>query len=172
MTAVIDNLKANGVEAKDIKTSGYQLNPDYQYDQDSQRSFITGYTMTQTVNVKIRKIADVAKILGGVTPLGVNQIGGVNFTVEDPDKYLAEARKDAFEKAKKKAMEIANASGISLGEVSGVSESSGGYPMPYMYDKASLGMGGAMERMQVAAPTIEAGTQELKIQVSLTYEIR
>ncbi len=167
MKAVIDNVKAQGIADKDIKTTGYSLTPDYQYDQQTQRSFITGYTMTQTVEVKIRDLNKVATILAGLTPLGVNQIGGVDFRVDDEDKALAAAREDAINKAKAKAEEMAKASGASLGHLLSVSESSPG-PIPYYDSVKSMGMGAG----PAAAPAIQPGTQEVTVNVSLTYELK
>ncbi len=169
MSAVIDNIKSQGVADKDIKTTGYDLSPDYQYDRNTQRSFITGYTLTQTVHVKIRDLAKVADILAGVTPLGVNQIGGIIFKVDNEDAALAAARADAIGKAKAKAQEMARASGASLGRLLSVSEFGG--VQPFYYDKSALGMGG-MGAAPVAAPSIQPGTQDVTVNVSLTYELR
>jgi hypothetical protein len=172
VTAVITFVKSQGIDAKDIQTTGYSLAPDYQYDENTRRSYITGYTLTQTVTVKIRDLAKVAKVIGGVTPLGVNQIGNVSFTVEDEEKYLATARADAFMKAQRKASDMAAQSGVRLGEVTNVYEYQNG-PISYYADTASskvLGMGGGTAPS--AAPTIEPGTQEVKLSVSITYAIR
>ncbi len=166
ISAVIDFLKSSGLDSKDIKTTGYNLSPDYRYDPQTERNFITGYTMTQTVSVKIRDLTKVAKIVGGITPLGVNQIGGINFTIDDPESSLGTARADAFQKAKKKAQDIASQSGVRLGRVLSVSESPG-YPIPY-YRTDITAFGGAKE---ASAPTIEPGTQELTAQVTITYEL-
>ena len=170
MSAAIEYVKSQGVEAKDIKTTGYNLNPDYQYDPDTQRSFITGYTLTQTVSVKIRDLSKVAKIIGGLPPVGVNQIGGISFTVEDPEKYLNEAREKAFEKARAKAEQMVRSTGVKLGKVINVSEF-GGYPPPIpYYTERGFGLGGDIAASK--APTIEPGTQEITLQVTVTYELR
>lgn len=176
ISAVIQFLKATGVESKDIKTTGYNLSPNYKYDPQTERNFITGYTLTQTVSVKIRDLGKVSKIIGGLTPLGVNQIGGVNFTVDDPEKFLAVARTEALQKAKAKAAEMAGQSGVSLGRVLNVAESQGGFPIPYPQYYGSYGKGGAsaldVSPPPVAAPTIEPGTQEIRDQITITYELR
>lgn len=168
MTAVIENIKANGVEAKDIKTTGYDLQPSYSYDKNTGRSYIYSYTLTQTVMVKIRDLKKVAKIIGGVTPLGVNQIGSVSFNVENPDKVLGDARNDAFNKIKEKVAAIASASGVSVGKVITVSEYQSS-PMPY-YKQSAMGMGGVAA--PASAPTIEPGSQELKLNVTVIYAIQ
>lgn len=166
MAAVVNNIKSNGVDAKDIKTTNYDLQPNYSYDKNTGRSYIYGYTLTQTVYVKIRDLKKVATVVGGVTPLGVNQVGGISFQVEDSEKFLGEARKEAFQKAKTKAEEIAKASGVELGRIVNVSEYQNS-PAPY-YKNAAVGMGGAES---ASVPTIEPGTQELKLNVSVTYEL-
>ncbi|MEK7546898.1 MAG: SIMPL domain-containing protein [Patescibacteria group bacterium] len=169
MAAVIGNIKSNGVDEKDIKTTNYDLQPNYNYDKYTGQSYIYGYTLTQTVFVKIRDLNKVAAVIGGVTPLGINQIGGVSFRIDDPDKFLGQAREDAFKKAKDKAEEIASANGVRLGKVVTISEYQN-TPISY-FAKSSIsevgGFGGA-----VSVPSIEPGTQELKINVSVTYSLQ
>lgn len=168
MSAAIDFVKSQGIDAKDIKTTNYNLSPDYQYDEALRRSFIVGYTITQNVNVKVRDFGKIPKILSGLTPLGVNQIGGVSFSVEDPEKFLNEARKQAFARAKAKATTMAEQSGVRLSRIVNVSEF-GGFPppIPYYGRAEALGKGG-----DIAAPTIEPGTEEITVQVSVTYAIK
>ncbi len=172
ISAVITFLKSEGLGEKDIATTGYSLSPDYQYDQNTQRNFITGYTLTQTVTVKMRDFKKVPEIIGGLTPLGVNQIGGINFTVEDPEKYLSVARADAFAKARAKAMEMAAANGVSLGRVLNIAESQGSVPIPYYYYAAGKSMGLDAAAPTIAPPTIEPGTQDVKDDVTLTFELQ
>lgn len=166
MTAVINNIKSNGVDAKDIKTTSYDLQPNYSYDKNTGRSYIYGYTLTQTVFVKIRDLTKVAKVIAGATPLGVNQIGSVSFRVDEPEKFLAQAREDALQKAKEKAENTAKAGGTNLGKIISISEYQSS-PVPYFAER-SLGVGGAAAP---SAPTIEPGTQELKVNVSVTYAL-
>lgn len=169
VSAAIEFVKSQGVEAKDIKTSGYNLSPDYQYDENTRRNYIVGYTITQSVNVKVRDFAKLPKLLAGLTPVGVNQISGISFTIEDLDKVLGEARKQAFERARAKAIMMASASGVRLGRVVNVSEYGGGPgPIPYYGRTEAFGKGGDM----IAAPTIEPGTEEVQVQVSIVYELR
>ena len=168
VSAAIEFVKSRGIEAKDIKTSGYNLSPDYQYDEDLRRSFIVGYTITQSVNVKVRDFDKLPKVLSGLTPVGVNQISGISFTVEDPEKFMREARKIAFERAKAKAQSMASQNGVRLGKVVNINEF-GGYPppIPYFGRVEALGKGG-----DIAPPTIEPGTEEITVQVSVTYALR
>ncbi len=160
-------VKALGVDAKDIQTSGYNLSPKYTYEQKTGKSSIDGYQVTQTVTVKVRNLDDAAKIVGSLPGVGVNKISGPEFSVEDTEKYLASARTEAFVKARAKAQMLARAAGVGLGRVVTFSESSGGFPPPLMYMRASSAMGG-----EPPIPNFEPGMQEASVSVSVTFEIR
>jgi uncharacterized protein YggE len=168
MSAVIQFLSSQGIASSDIATTNYDLQPNYQYDANSQRNNIIGYTLTQTVEVKVRDLAKVADVLGGLAPLGVNQIGGVNFTFSDQDSILAIARADALAKAKAKASEMAGEAGASLGNIMNISES-GNIPLPMAYyGVQSMAVGSSLP----SAPTIEPGTQDVTDSVTVVYELR
>jgi uncharacterized protein YggE len=170
VSQAIDFVKSQGVEAKDIRTTGYNLSPDYAYDEKSRRSYITGYTLTQTLTLKIRDLGKIGKILGGLPELGINQIGGVSFGVDEPEKYLQEARDKAFRAAREKAEAMAKSAGVKLGRILSVSEYQGGPVSPYAYaEKGGYGMGGGAA---VPPPTIEPGSEEITVNVSLNYELK
>lgn len=165
----IEFVKQQGVDSKDIKTAGYNLMPRYEYDEKKRRSFISGYTLTQTVVVKIRDLKNVAKILAGLPNRGVNEISGPNFTVDDPDKFLNQAREEAFAKARAKAESMARQNSVRIKRVITFNEFGGGSPYPAALYEAALGKGGDFGGP--VAPSIEPGSQEVRVQVSVTYEI-
>ncbi|MBI4992068.1 MAG: SIMPL domain-containing protein [Candidatus Harrisonbacteria bacterium] len=169
MNTTIQFIKEQGVADKDVKTVGYNLFPRYEYDEKAKKTFISGYTLTQTVLVKIRNFSKIGKILGSLPELGINQIGSLNFNIDEPDKYLKVAREEAFEKASIKAKEMAKQNRVRIGRVVTFSESAGGYPPPIpVYE--TFGRGGAFAAAK--APSIESGSQEVTVNVSVTYEIR
>ncbi len=163
----IELVKGLGVSKDDIKTSGYHLSPRYEYNKERQRSFISGYTLRQTVTVKIRDLDNVAKILGGLPSVGINELNGPNFTVDNPEEFLNAARAEAFKEAKKRAMELSALAGVRLGRVVGFNEG-GGRPIP-LYVRSFESVGGAPESV---LPEIEPGTEEVTITVNVTYEIK
>jgi len=99
--------------------------------------------------------------------LGINQISSISFDIDEPEKYLSEARNQAFDKAKEKAKAIAEKNGVKLGQVINFYEYQS---TPYYQNVRALGMGGA-EAVQ-PLPQIQPGSQEVTIQVSVTYEIK
>jgi len=169
MIAALDFVKSQGIDPKDIKTATYNLSPKYEYDEKKRKSFISGYASTQTVTVKIRDFTKVSTILGRLPSLGINEIQNVNFKVDDTDKFLSVAREDAFKKAFAKAAAMAGQNQVRLGRVVNFSESSGNYsPRPYAMEalgKSSMGGG-------YIPPQIEPGSEELTVNVSVTYELR
>ena len=164
----IDFIKSLGIDPKDIKTTQYNLSPRYVYDEKSRQSYISGYTITQTVLVKARDLAKTGKILGDLPNVGINQIGSVSFEIDEPEKYLAEARDKAFALAKEKAGKMAASTGTRLGNVINFSEYPQG-PIPRYY--GALGKSSEVGVASVA-PEIQPGTEEVIVQVSVTYEIR
>ena len=171
MNAALQFLGSQNIATSDITTTGYDLEPAYNYDNTTQRNYITGYTLTQTVAVKIHDLTSVPAVLAGLTPLGVNQIGGVSFTFNDPDTFTAVARADAMNKAEAKAAQMASEAGALLGRVVTISENSY-IPQPMLrYDMAaSTGMG--VPQTAISTPNIQPGSQDVTDNVTITYALR
>ncbi len=168
MSASIDFVKSEGIDAKDIQTTNYNLQPRYEYDEKKRTSFISGYTLSQTVNVKIRDFTKISPILGKLPSLGINQINGVNFEVENPDKYLNVAREEAFQKAFAKAAAMARQNKVKIGRVITFSEGyGGGIYYPRAMEAVAYGKGGGD-----IVPPIEPGSEDISVNVSVTYELR
>jgi uncharacterized protein len=176
----IDFVKGNGVAAKDVKTEGYNLEPRYQYfNCNHPESSVTpcpppeivGYKITQTVLVKVRDFGKIGNILGGVVVNGANNVSGLSFTVDDPTDLQNQARAEAIAKAKVRAEAVAEAGGFKLGQLLGIDEGYNPYPPMYARAYDAVGMGGA-ETKSVPAPTIEPGSQEITVNVTLRYEIQ
>lgn len=166
MNKVIEYVKGLGVEAKDIKTTYYNLYPKYDYINGRQVS--AGFSVSQSAEIKVRDLKKVGEIVTGTVARGANQVQGVDFFVDDQEKFKAEARKTAFDKAKLKAKEMAKLTGIRLGRVVTFSESYNGQP-PIYYEKAygmASGIGGGG-----GSPDIQSGSQEVMVSVSVVFEI-
>ncbi len=162
----------------DIKTIAYNITPRSQYYncpvdpsgvvKPCPPSEIVGYTINQTVQVKVRDFTKIGDILSGVTTKGANGVSDLQFTTDDPTKVQDDARTDAINKAIAKAYSIAKAGGFGIGRLLSIDENSYN-PTPYYYSGAAM-----MKDMAVpaAAPTIQPGPQETTINVTLHYEIR
>jgi uncharacterized protein len=164
-----DSLKKLGIAEKDIKTTNYSVNPEYDYTNSPYK--INGYRVTTTYEVKITDFELVNDTLVMATESGANVIGNISFEVneETKEKKLQEAREIAVDKAKQKAEGLAKASGITLGKIINVTESMGyDYPRPIAYAKEmSLSSGDSPE-----VANVTPGETEISVTISLSYEIR
>ncbi|MFA5155559.1 MAG: SIMPL domain-containing protein [Patescibacteria group bacterium] len=129
---------------------------------------IVGYTITQAVNVKIRDFQKISDIMSGVIKNGANQVGSLSFTIDDQTKAQDEARAEAIKKAKAKAEAMAEAGGFKIGRLLGIQE---GNIYPIYNVRSMDGMVAAKSEAVDAAPTIQPGSQEISINVTLQYEI-
>lgn len=166
MNAVIKFLKNQGVKDEDIKTNNYNLSPKYDYNKG--KSTLVGYILNQTLSVTIRDIAKVGSILDGAVSSGANQINSISMLVDKPEELKNKAREEAVKQAKEKARLTSKTAGFRLGRIVNFSENSAGEP-PMYYE--AMGMGGAVAK-SAPAPQIEPGSQDITINVTLTYLIK
>ena len=159
-------LKRAGIEDRDIQTSSINLNPEYQYDQNRPPR-LTGYRATNTVNVKFRDLKRTGAILDALVAEGANQINGPSLTIDKPEAALDEARTKAIANGRARADLYASALGMRVVRLISVSEG-GGYnvppPMPMMAQMA--------ERGAAADSKIDPGTQQLQVNVSMSFELQ
>lgn len=168
MQQVIDAVKKDSIEDKDISTDSFSLSPAYDW-KDGQQ-IPRGFEANQSLHVKVRDLDKIGAILSAVTAAGANQIGGVDFTIDDPEKLQAMARGKAITKAEAKAQKLATELGKSLKRLKGFSEGGGyGPPMPYAKANIALDQAGGASMESVPVPT---GEQDITVSVSLTYELR
>ncbi|HOX21367.1 MAG TPA: SIMPL domain-containing protein [Candidatus Paceibacterota bacterium] len=177
MAKAINYLKQAGVDEKDIKTLSYNLDPQYNYSWcNSGDSSIycppqlAGYMLTQQVELKLRDLTKVGEVVGTLPNNGVNQISSISFTVDNDDAPKMEARKQAIEKAMTQATAMAKAAGIKLSRIVSISESSLYAPTPYRNQSAKV-MDASGAGISESSP-IQTGSQEITIDISITYEIK
>jgi uncharacterized protein YggE len=175
-SAVITFLKTQGVQDKDIQTTGYNVYPKYDYGSSvivpmqtdiypSRTPRLIGYTATESLEVKIRALDKIGDITTGAVTAGASDVSGLSFTVENIDAVKAQARNKAIVDAKADAQNIANGLGVRLGKIIGFTES-GTYPYP-VYDMAkSSGAGVASATQPVAT-----GENRIDDTITITYEI-
>ena len=163
MNKVIDYLKKEDIDSANIKTSQYNLSPKYEYSKGN--AILSGYTLTQSVEVTVRGLSKVGAILDGAVNNGANQINSVSLFIDKPEELKNKAREDAVAQAKEKAVGAAKIAGFRLGRLVSFSENFSGEPPVYF---ESMGKGEAAS----SAPQIEPGSQEVKVSITLTYLIK
>ncbi len=176
--AAIDFVKEQGIADKDVKTLSYNITPQYSYPNPCTSGVacpiyndapkVTGYQVSETIQVTMRDLTAVGALLSGLGKLSVQNISGPSFALDDSSAGYDAARADAITKAKTQAALLAKQLGVHLGKIVNFSESSGNYPYP-MY---SMGAGGALDSRAVSTPNIPVGENTYNASVSITYEIR
>ena len=148
------------------------LNPVYDWtDRTGQR--LLGYEVNQQVAVKVRDLDIIGEAIAKTSAKGANQIGGVSFTIDDEEELKAEARDKAIELAKQKAEDIAKKTGMKLGEVVNVYENNYYAPRAISYAKMDMAEGiGYGGGEMISAPSIEAGENEVSVEVNVVYKVR
>lgn len=179
-TKVLSFLRENKIADKDIKTSNASFYPKYEYKYSAEvacgaytcpprpsKEVISGYEFRETITLKIRNTDDVGKIVQGLGTLGVSDLNGPNFTIDNEDGLKADARKKAIDDAKSKAKVLAKDLGVRLGKISSFNEN-GNYPMP-MYAKS-----GMMDSMTTSAAVLEMpkGENIISSDVTIVYELK
>lgn len=175
--AIAAYLKSAGVAQKDIQTSNYSINPQYDYTGGvcangycpPGRQTLRGYEVRQTTTIKVRDTAKAGDLLAGIGTKGATEVSGLQFTFDDPQQGQLEARSKAIADAKAKANELAKELGVSLVRVVSFNESSGGGPMPMYAKMLDSATGSGAEQ---SAPELSVGQNKVTSNVSVTYEIR
>jgi uncharacterized protein YggE len=170
---VIAFIKSQGLDDKDIKTSDYSLQPQYQYSTNGKPS-INSYTLNQSVVVKVHGVDKntdtLNKIIDGAVNAGANQVYGSNLSVEDPSSLQEKAQESAIADAKQKAEKLAKAAGLTLGKVVSVSEAGAPrYPGPIPYALDSFAGQGSAKSV---APDIQTGSQEISETMTVIFEVK
>lgn len=177
-------LRDKGIEDKDIKTTNYNFYPKYRWDQKpcleinypncpQGNNVLDGYEVNQTIIVKVRDTDKAGDLVTRVGAIGASNVSGVEFTVDDREKYVTMAREEAIAKAKENAKKLADDLGVRLGKMLYFNEN-GGYPSPYYASEMGGGMGGDMRSLP-AMPLkadLPMGESRIVSNVSLTYEIK
>ncbi|MCF6198874.1 MAG: SIMPL domain-containing protein [Hyphomicrobiaceae bacterium] len=130
MARMMKSLKNAGLEERDIVTTQFLVQPRYEQIrrrkkvQGPQIPLIIGYTVRNNLQITVRDLDNLGRIMDRLVTLGSNRFGGISFGLSDPDKALDEARAEAMRKVIDKAELYARAAGVRLGAISSISEQS------------------------------------------------
>ncbi len=172
MDKVIGKLKSLGVRDDQMKTQNFNVYPNYDYSGDREK--ITGYSVSNILEVTTKDIDNVAALIDGAAEAGANVNYGISFYVEDPSRYYGEALQQAVKNAGTSAGYIAASLGVNLGKAKSVTEESRGYA----YSDTAVNSTMAMAKEEAAADMSAGGKAtgisydkiEITARVSAVYE--
>ena len=177
ITETLSYLNDQKIEEKDIKSEYGGLTPKYSYEKNicvvypcpTKDPKIIGYTATQAITIKIREVDSANDIKTGLAGIGITDISGPTFSIDNEDGFKDGARAKAIADARLKAEALARDLGVKLGKVVSFSEGNNYQPMyssAKSYDMMETSAVGA------AAPELPKGENKITSNVTITYEIR
>lgn len=154
---VLAALDEADIAAQDRQTTEFSVRPAYGGGPEGGEQ-ISGYVVTNLVEVTVRGTDRVGPVLQAITDAGgdATRIQGVRFDLENDGSQRQAARQAAFEDARTTAEQYAQLAGRSLGELIGIEEVTTGSPRTAMAQEAA----GAD-----AAVPIEPGEQQVVVRI-------
>src|SRR5215204_1124670 len=83
MTAVLDRIKAAGIPADAVQTTGYNLQPEFDYANGKQT--LRGYLARNQVQVRVDVLGKTGDVIAAVVGGGATNVSGVRFDLKDRD---------------------------------------------------------------------------------------
>ena len=164
MDKVMAAIRAAGIAERDVQTSGINLNPQYRY-AENQPPTITGYQANNTVNVKVRDLSKLGKVLDAFVASGANQVNGPSFEVDKPEEAYDEARVAALQKAQARAKTYADVLGLKVRRIVSISEGGASFPRPMPMMRAMAA--DAMMKETAVSP----GETSLSVNLDVVFEL-
>jgi uncharacterized protein YggE len=166
MTAVVEKIKASGIAADAIQTTGYNLQPEFDYANGKQT--LRGYVSRNQVQVRVDALAKTGEVIAAAVATGATSVSGVRFDLKDRDTVEREALRLAVRDARRRADAAASGASVQIDRVIRIEEQREvdiHPPMP---------MGMAMMKAEAgpAAVPLEAGEIEVRARVMMTVSIR
>lgn len=188
MDRVVAALKRAGIQDRDIQTSAISLQPRYSDpDRDAQIRArqtgqpyvptnepprIIGYEARNTVQVRVRRLGEMGRIIDTLIEAGANQVDGPSFTLDEPRAAQDEARVEAIAVGRQRAELYARAAGMRVARILSISEGGGYYPVRQAIVVTGSRAGGPPPPPPPAPETsISPGELQLGVSVSMQFEL-
>ncbi|SFG30689.1 SIMPL domain-containing protein [Oribacterium sp. WCC10] len=162
---VVDKLKELGVDEKSIKTSNYDIYPQYDYDAEGGNR-IAGYTVDTTLTVSDLKIEEAGNVISQCVDAGINSMNNITYSCSGYDDAYNEALKEAVANADIKARALAEASGNKIIELKNITEGYQDYSLQYRSQSVVKNSPEA-----ASDAVIMPGESDIEANVTVTYSI-
>ena len=186
MDRVVAALKRSGIADRDIQTSAISLSPRWSnpeaeaqriaretrqpYVPTNEPPRIIGYEARNSVQVRVRKLGEMGRIIDTLVSAGANEVNGPSFTLDDQKAALDEARTEAVALGRERAEIYARAAGMRVVRLLSMSEGGGSYPVQQIFVTASRAERGGPPPPPPPAPVM-AGELSLGVNLSMQFEL-
>jgi uncharacterized protein YggE len=165
MKAVLDKLKALGLPADAIRTSGYDLQP--QFDYVNGRQSLREYVARNTIEVRVDEVTRAGEVLDAAVGSGATSVSGVRFDLKDRGGAEREALKKAVADARGRADAAAAGAAMRVDRVVKIEEQRVIMPEPRPMMMARQSM-----VADAAGPPMSPGELEIRATVTMTSSIK
>ena len=187
MDAVVAALRRAGIAERDVQTSAISLQPRYSNPEleaqlrarqarepyiapaQPEAPRIIGYEARNSVQVRVRRLREMGRIIDTLIGAGANQVDGPSFTLDEPRAALDEARTEAVATARQRAELYARAAGMRVARILSITEAGGFYPVQ---DIVVTGRLASLAAPPPPPPTpVAPGELTLGVNVSVQFEL-
>lgn len=165
MNEVLKTLKQLGIDEKDIQTSQYSVYPEYRYIEKTGERKEDGYIVNHLLQVTIRDITKIGKVLDSTLTQGVNVSHDIQFGISKEEEYYQEALKAAMKNAQGKAEAIGQTMSVKIGKPSNIIEQGRGGPMIKYMERNEMAV-----TANDSSTLIETGELDVRATVQVTYQ--
>lgn len=165
MDAVTSQLKTMNLGPDAIRTTAYELHPEFDY--ANGRQTLRGYVARNSIEVRLDDITRVGDVLAAAVTSGATSVGSLRFGLKDRDAAEREALRLAVADARARADAAASGAAVQIARIQRIEEQrmSQEPPRPMMRQMAAAGAAGN-------APPITPGTIEIRSVVTMTVLIK
>jgi uncharacterized protein YggE len=167
MSAVLAKLKSLGFPPDSIRTSGYDVQPEFDYVNGKQT--MRGYVARNAIEVRVDDITIAGDVLEVAVSAGATSVGGLRFDLKDRAGAEREALRKAVADARVRADAAAGGAGLRVDRVIRIEEqrSSPIEPRPIMMARQTM-----VGNQELAAPPVAPGEIEVRSTVTMTSTIK
>jgi uncharacterized protein YggE len=165
MKAVFDKLKAMGLPADAIRTSGYDLQP--QFDYVNGRQSLREYLARNSIEVRVDDVTRAGEVLDAAVGSGATSVSGVRFDLKDRSAAEREALKKAVADARGRADAAAAGASMRVDRIVRIEEQRMMIPEPRPMMMARQSM-----VADAAGPPMSPGELEIRVTVTMTSSIK
>ena len=165
MAAVLERLKAEGIQDTMIETANVSVMPNTIYNPQTGEQKVEGYRAQNTATVTLSDLSLVGKVFSAATEAGANNVTGPQWRLSESNEATKESLVKAVDAARAKAETLAAAVGLKVGDVVVINET--GTVMPQVMYESSKAAGD----VSVAEPPVNPMKIQVSSNVTITYRL-
>jgi uncharacterized protein len=165
--ATMKALRGAGLTEKEIATSGYNLQQNYEYPPNRQPEPV-GFAAHTTIRAEVRRLESLGRVIDAAITGGATGVSGIQFFASGTDEARRSAMAQAVREAKADADVIARAAGGSLGRL--IALNSGGVSQPIRRDMYEAQLSAVATRGTSTPTSIVPGELNVTALVSGRWE--